>query len=173
MAKFPSQYETAFTEAFDKLNKAQRQAVENIEGPVLVIAGPGTGKTQILATRIGKILQQTDTPPHGILCLTYTDTGRMEMRSRLFNLIGPVAYRVNIHTFHSFCNEVIQDNLSYFGRQNLEAISELEEIELYKDLLNNLPVNSLLKRFKGDVNYEIPKVKNLFSLIKKRILAIR
>jgi len=167
MAKFPSQYELAFTEAINKLNPAQRQAVENIEGPVLVIAGPGTGKTQILATRIGKILQQTDTPAHSILCLTYTDTGRMEMRTRLFNLIGPAAYRVNIHTFHSFCNEVIQDNLGYFGRQNLEAISELEEIELYKDLLNNLPVDSLLKRFKGDVNYEIPKVKNLFSLIKK------
>jgi len=167
MTKFSSQYETAFSEAFNKLNVTQRQAVDHIEGPVLVIAGPGTGKTQILATRIGKILQQTDTPPHSILCLTYTDTGRVEMRNRLFSLIGPAAYRVHIHTFHSFCNEVIQDNLTYFGKQNLEAISELEEIELFKDLLNNLPVNSLLKQFKGDVNYEIPKVKNLFSLIKK------
>src|SRR6185312_852012 len=167
MTKFSSQYETAFSEAFNKLNVTQRHAVDRIEGPVLVIAGPGTGKTQILATRIGKILQQTDTPPHSILCLTYTDTGRVEMRNRLFSLIGPAAYRVHIHTFHSFCNEVIQDNLTYFGKQNLEAISELEEIELFKDLLNNLPVNSLLKQFKGDVNYEIPKVKNLFSLIKK------
>jgi len=167
MAKFPSQYELAFSEAFEKLNTAQKQAVENIEGPVLVIAGPGTGKTQILATRIGKILQQTDTLPNNILCLTYTDTGRVEMRNRLFSLIGPAAYRVNIHTFHSFCNEVIQDNLTYFGRQNLEAISELEEIELFKELLNNVPTDSLLKKFKGDVNYEIPKVKSLFSLIKK------
>ncbi len=167
MPKFPSQYEVAFSEAFEKLNAAQKEAVENIEGPVLVIAGPGTGKTQILATRIGKILQQTDTPAHGILCLTYTDTGRVEMRNRLFSLIGPAAYRVNIHTFHSFCNEVIQDNLTYFGRQNLEAISELEEIELFKELLNNVATDSLLKKFKGDVNYEIPKVKSLFSLIKK------
>ncbi|HTA28487.1 MAG TPA: UvrD-helicase domain-containing protein, partial [Bacteroidia bacterium] len=167
MNKFPSQYEVAFSEAFEKLNAAQKEAVENIEGPVLVIAGPGTGKTQILATRIGKILQQTDTLPNNILCLTYTDTGRVEMRNRLFSLIGPAAYRVNIHTFHSFCNEVIQDNLTYFGRQNLEAISELEEIELFKELLNNVATDSLLKKFKGDVNYEIPKVKSLFSLIKK------
>ncbi len=167
MPKFPSQYEVAFSEAFEKLNAAQKEAVENIEGPVLVIAGPGTGKTQILATRIGKILQQTDTLPNNILCLTYTDTGRVEMRNRLFSLIGPAAYRVNIHTFHSFCNEVIQDNLTYFGRQNLEAISELEEIELFKELLNNVATDSLLKKFKGDVNYEIPKVKSLFSLIKK------
>jgi len=167
MAKFPSQYELAFAQAFEKLNAAQRQAVEHIEGPVLVIAGPGTGKTQILATRIGKILQETDTPAHSILCLTYTDTGRVEMRNRLFSLIGPIAYRVHIHTFHSFCNEVIQDNLTYFGKQNLEAISELEEIELFKELLDNVAPDSLLKKFKGDVNYEIPKVKNLFSLIKK------
>src|SRR5580700_9574535 len=146
MAKFPSQYELAFAEAFEKLNPAQKKAVENIEGPVLVIAGPGTGKTQILATRIGKILQQTDTPPHSILCLTYTDTGRVEMRNRLFSLIGPAAYRVHIHTFHSFCNEVIQDNLTYFGKQNLEAITELEEIELFQKLLNSLPVDSPLKR---------------------------
>src|SRR5579872_4437193 len=96
-------YEQQFAEALARLNPAQREAVSAIEGPVLVIAGPGTGKTQILAGRIGKILQDTDTPPHSILCLTYTDTGRVEMRNRLFRLIGPAAYRVNIHTFHSFC----------------------------------------------------------------------
>ncbi|HSY75401.1 MAG TPA: UvrD-helicase domain-containing protein, partial [Bacteroidia bacterium] len=54
-----SKYDIAFNEAFAKLNKAQSEAVDAIEGPVLVIAGPGTGKTQILATRIGKILQNT------------------------------------------------------------------------------------------------------------------
>jgi DNA helicase II / ATP-dependent DNA helicase PcrA len=167
MPKFPTQYESAFAEAFEKLNSAQREAVENIEGPVLVIAGPGTGKTQILATRIGKILQDTDTPAHGILCLTYTDTGRVEMRTRLFNIIGPAAYRVNIHTFHSFCNEVIQDNISYFGRQNMEAISDLEELELFNELLKNLPMESRLKNFKSDVNYEVKKLINLYSRYKK------
>ncbi|NNM94320.1 MAG: UvrD-helicase domain-containing protein, partial [Bacteroidia bacterium] len=104
-----------FHEAYLKLNTAQRQAVDAIDGPVLVIAGPGTGKTQILAARIGQILKQTDTKAGNILCLTYTETGRVEMRNRLFTLIGSAAYRVSIHTFHSFCNEVIQDNLSYFS----------------------------------------------------------
>jgi len=173
MAKFTSQYELAYSEAFNKLNTAQRQAVENIEGPVLVIAGPGTGKTQILATRIGKILQQTDTPPHGILCLTYTDTGRMEMRNRLFNLIGPAAYRVNIHTFHSFCNEVIQDNTSYFGRQNMEPISDLEQLELFNELLKNLPIESRLKNFKSDVNYEVKKLINLYERYKKENWSVK
>jgi DNA helicase-2/ATP-dependent DNA helicase PcrA len=167
-----SKYDIAFNEAFARLNKAQREAVENIEGPVLVIAGPGTGKTQILATRIGKILQDTDAQPHNILCLTYTDSGRIEMRNRLFTLIGPAAHRVNIHTFHSFCNEVIQDNLSYFGKQNLEAITELEEVELFQRLLDSLPKESPLKRFKGDISYETYRVKGLFSLIKKQAWSI-
>ena len=65
-AKFTS----AFTEAYTKLNPKQKEAVDNIEGPVLVNAGPGTGKTQILATRIGKILIEQDVSPHNILCLT-------------------------------------------------------------------------------------------------------
>src|ERR1700733_12941051 len=163
MSTSKSQYDQSFAEALEKLNPAQGKAVNSIEGPVLVIAGPGTGKTQILAARIGKILQETDTPPHSILCLTYTDTGRVEMRNRLFTLIGPAAYRVNIHTFHSFCNEVIQDNLSYFGKQNLQAISELEEIELFQKLLDSLPKESPLKKFKGDISYETFRVRNLFS----------
>ena len=172
MKTTPTKYDIAFNEALTKLNTAQKSAVEAIEGPVLVIAGPGTGKTQILATRIGKILQNTDAQPHNILCLTYTDTGRIEMRNRLFTLIGPAAHRVNIHTFHSFCNEVIQDNLSYFGKQNLEAISELEEIELFQRLLDSLPKESPLKKFKGDASYEISRVKYLFSLMKKQAWSI-
>jgi DNA helicase-2/ATP-dependent DNA helicase PcrA len=77
----------------------------------MVIAGPGTGKTQILAIRIGKILLETDTRPENILCMTYTDSGAIAMRKRLIKMIGPDAYKVNIHTYHSFCNQVIQDNI--------------------------------------------------------------
>lgn len=158
----------SFDDAYQHLNPAQRQAVDATEGPVLVIAGPGTGKTQILATRIGNILKKTDTPAGSILCLTYTTTGCAEMRNRLFKLIGPAAYRVNIHTFHSFCNEVIQDNASYFGRQNLDAISELEEVELFQKLLDNLPADNPLKIFKEFGADNVKRVKNFFSLFKKQ-----
>jgi len=64
-----------FEEEYLKLNESQREAVDRIEGPVMVIAGPGTGKTQILASRIGRILLDTDVLPDNILCLTYTDAG--------------------------------------------------------------------------------------------------
>src|ERR1700727_1669229 len=99
-----------FTEEYQKLNAQQRQAVDTIDGPVMVIAGPGTGKTQILAARIGKILLDTDALPQNILCLTYTDAGTVAMRRRLLSFIGPDAYKVHIHTFHSFCNDIIQEN---------------------------------------------------------------
>jgi len=91
-AKAPTKYDKSFAEAYTRLNPEQKAAVDEIDGPVMVNAGPGTGKTQILATRIGKILQETDTAPHNILCLTYTDAATIAMRNRLVSLIGPVAH---------------------------------------------------------------------------------
>ena len=91
-----------FQEEYRKLNEQQRRAVDTIEGPVMVIAGPGTGKTQILAARIGKILLETDASPENLLCLTYTDAGAIAMRRRLNSFIGSDAYKVNIYTFHAF-----------------------------------------------------------------------
>lgn len=161
------QFTDSFANDLALLNPEQKRAVDHLDGPVLVIAGPGTGKTQILATRIGQILSTTDTDAYNILCLTYTDTGRVEMRNRLFRFMGPGAYRIQIHTFHSFCNEVIQDHLSYFGKLNLEAISELEEIALYRDLVDSIEPDNPLKRFKGDVYYDVPRLRNLFSRMKK------
>jgi superfamily I DNA and RNA helicase len=103
------QYNKAFLAEFAQLNAAQRTAVEHIEGPVLVIAGPGTGKTHILSARIGRILMETDTQPFNILCLTFTEAGVRAMRERLLQFIGPEAYRVHIFTFHSFCNNIYGD----------------------------------------------------------------
>ncbi len=100
-----------FNKEYNRLNPQQKKAVDTIEGPVMVIAGPGTGKTQILSARIGKILLDTDTQPQNILCLTYTDAGVIAMRKRILEFIGADAYKVNIYTFHAFCNDVIQDNL--------------------------------------------------------------
>ena len=125
----------AFRSLLDTLNPGQRRAVDAIEGPVLVVAGPGTGKTHILAARVGKILLETDTRPQNVLCLTFTDAGVNAMRARLLDMIGPDAYRVPISTFHGFCNRVIQENMEYFGHGNLEPVSDLERIEIVRDLL--------------------------------------
>src|SRR3954451_19443057 len=136
MSTYCALLQKKFEQEFEKLNPQQRKAVDTIEGPVMVIAGPGTGKPQILAARIGRILLDTDALPSNILCLTYTDAGVIAMRRRLQAFIGPDAYKVNIYTFHAFCNDVIQENLSLFERNSLDAISDLERIELFKELID-------------------------------------
>lgn len=156
-----------FEEEYLRLNEAQRQAVDKIEGPVMVIAGPGTGKTQILAARIGKILLETDASPQNILCLTYTDAGALAMRKRLGYFIGSDAYKVNIYTFHAFCNDVIQENLSLFDKNELDPISDLEKIELFKTLIDAFPKNHPLKKYRGDVYSEIKRLDALFSAMKR------
>ncbi|MEO6520777.1 MAG: ATP-dependent DNA helicase [Mucilaginibacter sp.] len=160
-------YNAKFQEALNNLNPQQLAAVNKMDGPVLVIAGPGTGKTQILAARIGKILTETDALPHEILCLTYTDAGAVAMRKRLFDFIGPDAYRVNIYTFHAFCNEVIQENLDYFGKMNLEPLSDLDAALLFRELVDDLGNDHVLKRFTGDVYYDVTRLKSLFSTMKR------
>ena len=162
----PNKYNEKFQQALAQLNPEQLAAVNKMDGPVLVIAGPGTGKTQILAARIGKILTDTDAAAHEILCLTYTDAGAVAMRKRLFEFIGPDAYRVNIYTFHAFCNEIIQENLDYFGKLNLEALSDLESAMLFRELVDDFPNDHLLKRFTGEIYFDAPRLKGLFSTMK-------
>ncbi len=167
MRQYRDILQNKFAEEYKKLNNEQRRAVDTIDGPVMVIAGPGTGKTQILAARIGKILLDTDALPENILCLTYTDAGTIAMRKRLLQFIGADAYKVNIYTFHAFCNDVIQDNLHLFEKKSLDAVSELESIELFKQLIDAFPKGHPLKRYRGDVYYEINNLRHLFSSMKR------
>ncbi len=156
-----------FNEEYTKLNNNQRKAVDAIEGPVMVIAGPGTGKTQILAARIGKILLETDAMPQNILCLTYTDAGTIAMRKRLQQFIGADAYKVTISTFHGFCNDIIQENLYLFEKTSMDPISDLEKIELFKSLIDAFPKNHPLKRYRGDVYFEVNNLRQLFADMKR------
>jgi DNA helicase-2/ATP-dependent DNA helicase PcrA len=159
-------YSDSFLHELQKLNPAQRSAVEQIEGPVMVVAGPGTGKTHILAARIGKILIETDTQAQNILCLTFTDAGVSAMRERLLQLIGPEGHRVHIYTFHSFCNAVIQDNLELFGRQDLEPLGDLEKVDLIRSLLDQLDVEHPLKRGQSDVYFYEAHLQDFFQRCK-------
>src|SRR5690349_10947305 len=104
-----------YEEAFARLNEAQRLAVTTTEGPVLVVAGPGTGKTQLLTTRIAHILATTDTLPENILCLTFTDSAAQTMRERLAGMMGQAAYDVTISTYHAFGSDLIRRFPDYFA----------------------------------------------------------
>lgn len=126
-----------FNESYARLNKEQKRAVDAVEGPVMVIAGPGTGKTQILTLRIANILKTTDTDASSILALTFTEAGVAAMRKRLVAMIGPDAYRVGIYTFHGFCNATIQRFPDDFPRLiSSEAITEIEKVLLMRQLLH-------------------------------------
>jgi DNA helicase-2/ATP-dependent DNA helicase PcrA len=125
-----------FEEAYKRLNKAQKEAVDAIEGPVMVAAGPGTGKTQILALRIANILKETDTPPSGILALTFTEAGQKAMKMRLRSLIGSRADEVNIYTYHGFAKAIIDEYSDHFP--HLARAQQLSEVEEESSLRNIL-----------------------------------
>lgn len=167
MASQKEKLEQKFSEEYNKLNEQQRLAVDTIEGPVMVLAGPGTGKTQVLACRVGKILLEGVANPENILCITFTDAGAVAMRQRLLEFIGPTAYKVSIYTFHSFCNSVIRENIALFNKKELEAVSDLERVQIIKELIDGFENDNPLKRFKGDVYYDLGNLTSLFSAIKK------
>ena len=96
-----------------KLNSKQREAVEYLSGPLLVLAGPGTGKTQLLSEKVAYILKNTDTNPENILCLTFTETGAKNMRERLKTIIGAESQKVNINTYKPVCKFSLQGTRFY------------------------------------------------------------
>jgi DNA helicase II / ATP-dependent DNA helicase PcrA len=128
--------DSEFNTIFQRLNPAQRLAVETIEGPVMVMAGPGTGKTQVLAARIAHILDQTDTQPHQILALTFTESAATTMRRRLVRMIGRTGYYVQIMTFHAFCSGVIQQHPEFFDiDRESSPLTDIERFRILESLL--------------------------------------
>lgn len=160
------QYNQRFLELLGQLNAAQRNAVEQIEGPVLAVAGPGTGKTHMLTARVGKILLDTDAQAQNVLCLTFTEAGAHAMRERLLEFIGPEAHRVPIHTFHSFCNNIIRDNLEAFGRQDLEPLSDLERVEAVREVVDGLPAGHPLLHVRTEPYFYENHLRQLFRDMK-------
>jgi DNA helicase II / ATP-dependent DNA helicase PcrA len=133
-----SEREKEFQKKLKELNSEQKEAVDTIEGPVMVVAGPGTGKTQILTLRIANILLRTDTDPENILALTFTEAGVDSMRRRLVELIGPTAYRVSIHTFHGLASKIIDEYVDVF-EEILESHLALdtEQIEIVEGIIDS------------------------------------
>ena len=128
-----------FQTRYAKLNANQRQAVDYIHGSLLVIAGPGTGKTELLSMRTAQILRQTDTLPDSILCLTFTESGAANMRQRLRQIIGEDAYKIAIHTFHSFGTEIINQHREYFFRgADAQPADELTQHQIVTGILEEL-----------------------------------
>jgi len=152
-----------FKTRYTHLNSAQRQAVDYINGPLMVIAGPGTGKTELLSMRAANILQKTDTLAENILCLTFTESGADAMRQRLTKIIGADAYKVAIHTFHSFGSEIINQNGEFFYRgAEFRPADELSSFAVIRPLFEALPHNHLLA---SKMNGEFAHIKDTLAAI--------
>ena len=141
------------------LNTNQKRAVEYLDGPLLVLAGPGTGKTQLLSEKVAYILKNTDTNPENILCMTFTETGASNMRERLKTIIGKDGMKVNIGTYHAFGSEILAQYKNYseeYERVLDSAIDEVTQYKIVKSLQEALPGNDILR---GD------SIKNIISVI--------
>ena len=84
------------------LNERQQEAIKTLDGPMLVLAGAGSGKTKVLTTKVAYLLEERDVSPQNILAITFTNKAAKEMKERVVNLLGPMAYQIQISTFHSF-----------------------------------------------------------------------
>ena len=159
----------AFQESYKRLNPQQKQAVDTIDGPVMVVAGPGTGKTQILTLRIANILLQTQIDPQNILALTFTESGVLAMRKRLVEMIGTAGFKVEINTFHGFCNDIIRSHPEDFESLiSSESVTEVEQIQVLEEIITTTTLD-LLKPFGDPLYYVRPSLSAINDLKKEGV----
>ncbi len=155
-----------YLDSYEELNPEQKQAVNTTDGPVLVIAGPGTGKTQLLSTRVGHILATTDAIPQNILCLTYTDSGAATMNDRLAKLIGRDSQNVTVSTYHSFGSELIQAYPELFNIKNdTKVANDIVIDKVIRQIINGLSYDNPLKS-----EFFINDIKTLISGYKRALI---
>lgn len=129
-------------------NALQKEAIEYLEGPLLVIAGPGTGKTQLLSEKVRYILETEDANPENILCLTFTESGAQNMRERLLNMIGRAGAKVQIHTYHAFGSDILAEYRNYateFTRNLDSPIDEILQYKIVKEIQEGLDGTDILR----------------------------
>src|SRR6266480_4209607 len=121
------------------LNPAQREAVLETEGPLLVIAGAGSGKTRVLTNRVGHLITACGVKPNEILAITFTNKAANEMKERLEDLLGPTARRLWILTFHAACGRILRREAPRLGyRSNFTIYDQADQVRLTKLCLEEL-----------------------------------
>ncbi len=145
---------------FEGLNPAQREAVAATEGPVLVVAGAGSGKTRVLTRRIAHLIHDLDVSPHAILAITFTNKAAAEMRHRVEHLIGPVARSMWVSTFHSACSRILRREAHRLGYKSAFSIYDsADSLRLITMCVKDLDLDT--KRFPPkNIRAAISKAKN-------------
>ncbi len=137
------------------LNEKQKLAAETLEGPVLVLAGPGTGKTELLSVRAANIIKSKKARPENILILTYTNAAAKAMKERLVKLLGADAYNIETATFHSFANNVVleSDEAAEYIQERVQ-ITDIEQIKLLEYILDNTDGIDKIRPFRAPYAFE-------------------
>jgi len=161
-----NEFEQLFQKKYSQLNAEQKEAVDAIEGPVAVVAGPGTGKTTLLTLRIANILKQTDVAPDNILALTFTNAGVHAMRKKLLDLIGDRAYQISLYTFHSFAEHIIKEYGFYFPQfEQARVITELEKLQTVEKIIATNSFEHITSKF--DQLYAVRSVAKAIDTLKQ------
>lgn len=127
----------------ENLNERQLEAVQNIDGPMLVLAGAGSGKTRVLTTKVMYLLEHRDISPRNILAITFTNKAAKEMKERIYNLIGREAFLIQISTFHSFGLKLLKENYELLGYDsNFTIIDADDSLTMIKKIMKELDIDS-------------------------------
>ena len=111
----------------DKLNKEQKEAVLLTEGPLLILAGAGSGKTRVLTTKVAYLIEDKHVDAYNILAITFTNKAAREMQDRVNKMVGDKAKDAQISTFHSFGAKILRDNYKYLGYERNFVIMDSED----------------------------------------------
>jgi DNA helicase-2/ATP-dependent DNA helicase PcrA len=142
------------------LNPAQQQAVEAVEGPVLVLAGPGSGKTRVLTHRVAYLVRAHGVLPRQIIAVTFTNKAAREMKERLYRLLGDQLQELTIGTFHAICARILRREAQAAGISPRYVIyDDNDQIGLARQALRALNLDEKLFRPQGMLNY-ISRAKN-------------
>ncbi len=125
-----------------KLNNKQLEAVKINEGPLLVLAGAGSGKTRVLTTKVAYLIDELGISPEHILAITFTNKAAKEMKDRIVSILGPIAYNIQISTFHSFGLLIIKENYEVLGyKSNFTILDSDDTLTLIKKIMKELNID--------------------------------
>lgn len=148
----------------EELNSEQKKAVEHINGPMLVLAGAGSGKTKVLTSRIANLINK-GISPYNILAITFTNKAAKEMKDRVVKLIGKEAYNIQISTFHSLGLKILKENYNLLGyEKNFTIIDSDDVLTIIKKIMKD-------KNMSKD-RYNPREIKNKISSAKNEMMSI-
>ena len=148
----------------DNLNKEQKEAVIHIDGPMLVLAGAGSGKTKVLTSRIAYLIEN-GVNPRNILAITFTNKAAKEMKDRVINLIGPSANYIQISTFHSLGLKMIKENYNVLGYdKNFTILDSDDTLTVVKKIIKEMNLNPQF--------YNAKAIRNKISSAKNELMSV-